>query len=117
VVAVMVAVVESCPVTLMVYVPFGGSETVVELELLPPHAERPKPMASRPITAAKLRSLREERPMNPASSSPAKAMASGARLGVLFCDVFTGPRRCMACLPLLAIAALAQSAALVSKVS
>jgi hypothetical protein len=30
VVAVMVVVVESCPVTVMVYVPLGGSETVVE---------------------------------------------------------------------------------------
>ena len=94
-VAVIVAVVESCPLTVMVYVPLGGLETVVELELLP-HAERPKPMASKPITADRLRSLREERPMNPASSNPAKATASGAGFGVLFCDAFTGPRRCMA---------------------
>ena len=112
----VVAVAESCPVTVMVYVPLGGSATVVELELLP-HAERPSPMASRPITAARLRNLREERPMNPASSNPAKATARGARFGMLFCDVFTGPRRCMTCVPLLAIAALAQSEALVSKVS
>src|ERR1700728_2581713 len=95
VVRVMFAVVESCPVRVMVYVPLGGLATVVETLLLP-QAERPKPMASRPITAARLRNLREERPMNPASSKPAKATASGARLGVLFCDVFTGPKRCMA---------------------
>ena len=115
-VAAIVAVVESCPVTVMVYVPLGGFETVVELELLP-QAERPKPMASRPITAARLRNLREERPMNPASSNPAKATARGTRLGALFCDVFTGPRRCIGFLPPFAIAALAQSEALVSKLS
>ena len=77
VVAVLVAVAVSVPVSVNVYVPLGGFCTVEFTELLP-HAVTANPAATRAITHARLRNFREERPRNPASSSPAKAKAAGA---------------------------------------
>src|ERR1035437_9535274 len=76
--AVLVAVTESVPVSVNVYVPLGGSVGAVLVRLLLPHAVIANPAATRAITHARLRNFREERPRNPASSSPAKAKAAGA---------------------------------------
>ena len=67
---------ESVPVNVMVYVPFGGSDSV--FPLVPPQALSARPSDANAMKQASWRSLRDERPTKPASSSPANAIPAGS---------------------------------------
>ncbi len=88
------------PARVIVYVPFAGFGTLLPPPLLlpppPPQAEIASPSDASAITQANCRSLRDDRPRNPASTSPAKAIPAGTGLflfGVLLL-AFTEPPVC-----------------------
>ena len=80
---VIVEVTESVPVTVSVYVPFGGFGTLLLFEdEVPPQAEIANPSEASASTQASCLSLRDDLPRKPASRSPANAISAGS--GLLF---------------------------------
>src|ERR1700723_365395 len=117
---VMLDVTESCPETVIVYVPVGGLDKGVVVT--PPHAVTARPTVARISNPANPRSLRDPRPIKPTRSSPAIAAVRGrgplpGPPPVFFDEVVAFPASILSGrLPLALIAAsVAQSAASASR--